>query len=82
MVDERNEPDNDEQVQSVHIEECVKPHVDQDACWLKKGCRSYYGYKCHRSTDENGLILAKVTTLANESDITNLNNPLDKTRFT
>ena len=41
----------------------------------------HFGYKRHTVTDENGLILVEVTTLANESDIKHLENPLKKTKL-
>ena len=42
---------------------------DQDAAWLKKGKKCYYGYKVHTAVDaEGGLILAGHATPANCSD--------------
>lgn len=42
--------------------------TDTDARWLKKGKKSYYGYKKHTATNDDGLILGIITTSANESD--------------
>ena len=51
--------------------------VDTDAAWLKKGKKYYYGYKKHIATDEEGLVLAVVTTSANVNEITNLEEVID-----
>ena len=48
---------------------------------MKKVGELYFGYKRHTVTDEKGLILAEVTTVANESDIKHLENPLKKTKL-
>ena len=49
---------------------------------MKKVGELHFGYKRrHTVTDENGLILVEVTTLANESDIKHLENPLKKTKL-
>ena len=45
--------------------------TDSEARWLKKGKKSYYGYKKHTVTNEDGLILGLTTTSANESDTRN-----------
>lgn len=42
--------------------------TDQEARWLKKGKKSYYGYKKHTATNDDGMILGLETTTANESD--------------
>lgn len=46
--------------------------VDTDARWLKKGNKSYYGYKKHTATNDDGLVLAVDTSPANESDTKHL----------
>ena len=48
---------------------------------MKKVGELHFGYKRHTVTDEKGLILAEVTTVANESDIKHLENPLKKTKL-
>jgi transposase, IS5 family len=45
--------------------------TDTDARWLKKGKKSFYGYKKHIATNEDGMILGIKTTSANESDTKN-----------
>ena len=42
--------------------------TDKEARWLKKGKQSYYGYKKHVATNDDGMILGLETTTANESD--------------
>ena len=42
--------------------------TDKEARWLKKGNQSYYGYKKHVATNDDGMILGLETTTANESD--------------
>jgi IS5 family transposase len=42
--------------------------TDQQARWLKKGKKSYYGYKKHTATNDDGMVLGIETTPANESD--------------
>lgn len=42
---------------------------DEDAAWLKKGKRGYYGYKVHVATDSrDGFFLGGHATAANKSD--------------
>ena len=43
--------------------------VDKDAKWLKKGNKSYYGYKIFMATDESGFILGDLTKPANVSEM-------------
>ncbi|RRD73458.1 transposase, partial [Alloprevotella sp. OH1205_COT-284] len=69
MVDDRNEEVGYKEAEAAHFEECTHSNIDGEARWLKKGGQSHYGYKRHTATDENGLILAEVTTPANQSDI-------------
>lgn len=57
----------------------VQSHVDTQAAWIKKAGKLRYGYKKHTATDNQGLVLAIVTTAANESDITHLEDVIDKT---
>jgi len=43
--------------------------ADADAAWLRKGNRSYYGYKIHAATDSrDGFVLGGHATPANRSD--------------
>jgi IS5 family transposase len=57
----------------IHIEESK----DGDARWLKKGKRSYYGYKKHISTNKEGFINGVITTPANFSDTSQLPDLID-----
>ena len=51
--------------------------VDTQASWLKKGNKSYYGYKKHHVTDEEGLILGVHTTKASANEIALLEEVLN-----
>ncbi|WP_404812888.1 transposase [Capnocytophaga canimorsus] len=42
--------------------------VDKEARWLKKGTKTYFGYKKQIAVDDNGLVLAVHTTVANKHD--------------
>jgi IS5 family transposase len=55
-----------------------KPGVDKEARWVKKRGRLHYGYKQHTATNEEGLVLALITTPANESDTKHVEDVLDK----
>ena len=55
-----------------------KPGVDKEARWVKKRGRLHYGYKQHTATNEEGLVLAVITTAANESDTKHVEDVLDK----
>jgi IS5 family transposase len=47
----------------------VKPAVDQEARWVKKGSKLQYGYKRHYlAAEDKGLVLAVHTTAANVHD--------------
>lgn len=54
----------------------LKPSVDTDASWIKKGGKLRFGYKKHHVTDENGLVLGVLTTSANVNEIANLEQVL------
>ena len=56
----------------------VKSGVDKEARWVKKRGRLHYGYKQHTATNEEGLVLALITTAANESDTKHVEDVLDK----
>lgn len=52
---------------------------DEDAKWLKKGKRFYYGYKIHACTDnQDGFILGGHATGANVSDTGELESVLEE----
>ena len=56
----------------------VKSGVDKEARWVKKRGRLHYGYKQHTATNEEGSVLALITTPANESDTKHVEDVLDK----
>lgn len=66
-----------EDEQEVKVEKKYADSIDQDASWLKKGDKYYFGYKKHHVTDEEGLVLGVVTTKASVNEITNLEEVLD-----
>ena len=68
VVEDRHEEDSRETSEEAILKEVVKSNVDGDARWIKKMGKLHFGYKRHTVTDENGLVLAKETTAANESD--------------
>lgn len=53
-------------------------HVDTEAAWIKKSGKLLYGYKQHTATNQEGFVLGVYTTAANESDIKNLEQTLNK----
>jgi len=77
-VIDRQEENQSNQEKPKHILiEKPKAGVDTDAKWIKKAGRLRFGYKQHTATDENGLVLGVITTSANESDITHLEDVLN-----
>ena len=56
----------------------VQRHVDTEAAWIKKAGKLHFGYKKHVATDDQGLVIAVITTPANESDIVHLEDVVDK----
>ncbi len=56
-------------------------HVDTEAAWTKKAGKLRYGYKKHIATDQQGLVLAVITTPANESDIVHLEDVVAKAKL-
>lgn len=66
MPEDRNEDENIEGYEVDHSK-------DEDARWLKKGNKSYFGYKGHVVTDsKNGFIDQVDVTSANSSDVKNM----------
>jgi len=71
MPEDRSEPE-EPSVQVTHSE-------DTDAAWVKKGGRSYYGYKVHMAASvENDIILGGHVTPANRSDMKELAQVLEE----
>ncbi|GJQ05106.1 IS5 family transposase ISMac22 [Capnocytophaga canimorsus] len=60
------------------FKEVAKDGVDKEARWLKKGTKTYFGYKKQIAVDSNGLVLAVHTTAANEHDSKGLIPLLEK----
>ena len=67
-VEDRKEDENMEALEKAMVKEVVRPNVG----------KSHLGYKRQTVTDENGMVLAEDTTVANESDIKHLETPLKK----
>lgn len=75
--DERAAEDLEQEKAEKSSQKVLKPGVDTDASWIKKGGKLRYGYKKHHVTDENGLVLGVLTTSANVNEISNLEEVLD-----
>lgn len=57
----------------------MKPGVDQEARWVKKGGKLHYGYKRHYLTDaQEGLVMAVHTTAANAHESQHLGSCVRK----
>jgi IS5 family transposase len=80
-VVDRNEDSNSDEAEQAFLIEKEKPNVDKEARWIYKMGRYRFGFKRHTVTDLNGLIIAEQTTSANESDITHLQVPIEKSRL-
>jgi IS5 family transposase len=80
MVEDRQE---DEKSQApVEYTTTIKHSCDKDASWIKKGKKSWYGYKIHAGVDiEKGLVLAAHVTPANKADTGELGRILSKAKM-
>lgn len=59
----------------------VRYSDDDDAAWLRKGNRAFYGYKVHAATDSrDGFVLGGHATPANQSDTQEFIGVLDEVR--
>ena len=76
VAEDSKEEEQQEKAQTKIVEK-VKPNVDQEAAWIKKGGKLLYGYKQHTAANQEGFVLGIHTTPANESDIKNLENVLN-----
>jgi IS5 family transposase len=56
----------------------VQSHVDTQAAWVKKAGKLHFGYKKHIATDDQGLVIAVITTPANESDMVHLEDVIER----
>ena len=70
---------NDE-VDHTTAEQVMVTHSDDaEAAWLKKGKKTYYGYKVHMASDtEYGLVVGGHVTPANRSDMNELERVLSE----
>lgn len=75
MVEDRKEEDNSTTNQ-IEMDD-IELSKDPDAKWIKKGSKSYFGYKIHNAVDENGFILGGSVSAANVADMRELENILD-----
>lgn len=68
---QENQPDGAksmEEAAQIQVTPATQPGVDAEARWLKKGKKTYFGYKKHVLTDREGLILKVRTSAANVHD--------------
>jgi IS5 family transposase len=80
MAEDRKE---EEKVEApVECTVTIKHSHDADASWIKKGKKSWYGYKVHAGVDiEKGLILAAHVTPANKADTGELGQVLSNAKM-
>ena len=74
---ERSEDQKELETQEQTLLKIEKTGVDTDARWIKKAGKLRYGYKKHYVTDQEGLVLGVLTTVANVNEIANLEEVLD-----
>ena len=72
----KDRAENEEE--SYEFENSVKQGSDAEGKWLKKGKKTYFGYKQHVATNNDGLILGVHTVSANEYEGKGLEPLLDK----
>jgi transposase, IS5 family len=77
VVEDCKEENDQIKEKQILLKEKIKPGVDTQAKWIKKSGKLHYGYKQHTATNQEGLVLGLVTTSANESDITHLEDVLE-----
>ena len=76
--EEPQEPSIEENTTNTHFTSIPQPGSDADAGWLKKGKKTFFGYKNHIATDHQGLILGVHTVSANQYEGHGLAPLLDK----
>jgi IS5 family transposase len=79
--DERSEEVIQKEEDYMKTVSVTQPCADEEARWLKKGNKSYFGYKKHTGTTEQGIVLGVHTTSANESDTKQLPKVIDKCKL-
>jgi len=79
VVNDREERDDERSAQmAMQVIEVTQPGVDTEARWIKKGGKSVFGYKQHTLVDDHGLVMAVVSTAANQHDSQPMLELLDK----
>lgn len=79
ISDDRNEDLSEEDADSDCMDEVkyeISESADKDARWLKKGKKSYYGYKAFVVTDNEGYINVTHVTPGNKSEMKELEHIL------
>lgn len=66
--DEVENTEVDKQTSDIKAIRVYQKGVDEEGRWLKKAGKLHYGFKKHVSTDQDGLVLAIITTPANVHD--------------
>jgi transposase, IS5 family len=66
--DQRGDEEIKKEEEHIKLVKKVKPGVDDQARWVKKGGKLHFGYKKHISVDIDGLVTAVHTTSANVHD--------------
>ena len=83
VAEDREEEENPtlelaEEGASKAVEKQVSSSVNTDGAWTRKAGKLRYGYKKHHVTDEEGLVLGVVTTIANVNEISKLEKVLQR----
>lgn len=73
IADDRKEDDRDQDSLNADKQEQKwlkknQPGSDYEGRWLRKGNKTYYGYKKHIAVNPDGMVLGVHTTTANEHD--------------
>jgi IS5 family transposase len=61
----------------IRVKKQYADSVDKDGIWLKKRGKYHFGFKKHRVTDNNGLVVGVLTTTASRNEIANLEDVLE-----
>jgi len=77
-VEEVKEEEKEEKLTISDLKKHPSNAVDAEAKWLKKGKKTYFGYKQHVASDINGMILSVHTVAANEYEGKGLSPLLNK----
>jgi len=57
LVAEDRKEDEQQEIISKKLVQIIKPNVDQEAAWIKKAGKLYYGYKQHTVSNQEGFVL-------------------------